>query len=188
MTLRWRSRIAREALKHRRRRRPLIGSAPAEVVPVRLDPELRAAVEARATADQTTTSDVISDALCHFLDVARTPPTGRQSDGRDGKGTGSTGHCSVILELVHAEIDSSDAAVERLGNDIAAIFDELGLPHLAPVRVISAKPLDRGGHKLNGGLTLAHCAPSWPAMTRNRVVWYVGAPIDCDTRLLQCMG
>jgi hypothetical protein len=59
-----------ETLKRRRRGRPLIGSAPAEVVPVRLDPELRAAVEARATADQTTTSDVIREALRRFLDVA----------------------------------------------------------------------------------------------------------------------
>jgi uncharacterized protein (DUF4415 family) len=59
-----------ETLKSRRRGRPLIGSAPAEVVPVRLDPELRAAVEARATADQTTTSDVIREALRRFLDVA----------------------------------------------------------------------------------------------------------------------
>jgi hypothetical protein len=47
-----------------------IGSAPAEVVPVRLDPGLRAAVEARAAAEQTTTSDVIREALRRFLDVA----------------------------------------------------------------------------------------------------------------------
>lgn len=59
-----------DALKQRRRGRPLIGSAPAEVVPVRLDPELRAAVEARATADQTTASDIIREALRRFLDVA----------------------------------------------------------------------------------------------------------------------
>ena len=50
--------------------RPSMGSGPAEVVPVRLDPELRAAVEARATADDTTTSDIIRDALRHFLHVA----------------------------------------------------------------------------------------------------------------------
>ena len=56
-----------EAVKRRRRGRPLIGSAPAEVVPVRLDPELRAAVEARATADHTTTSEVIREALRRFL-------------------------------------------------------------------------------------------------------------------------
>lgn len=58
-----------DVLKCRRRGRPLIGSGPVEVVPVRLDPELRAAVEARAAADRTTTSDVISDALRGFLDI-----------------------------------------------------------------------------------------------------------------------
>lgn len=47
-----------------------MGSGPAEVVPVRLDPELRAAVEARATADDTTTSEVIREALRRFLHVA----------------------------------------------------------------------------------------------------------------------
>jgi len=50
--------------------RPSMGSGPAEVVPVRLDPELRAAVEARATADDTTTSEVIREALRQFLHVA----------------------------------------------------------------------------------------------------------------------
>lgn len=35
-----------EALKTRRRGRPSMGSAPADVVPVRIDPELRAAIEA----------------------------------------------------------------------------------------------------------------------------------------------
>jgi hypothetical protein len=46
---------------------------------------------------------------------------------------------SVILELVPAEIDSTEASVERLGTDIATIFDEIGLPQPAPVRVISAE-------------------------------------------------
>ena len=50
--------------------RPAMGSGPAEVVPVRLDPELRAAVEARATADDTTTSEIIREALRRFLHVA----------------------------------------------------------------------------------------------------------------------
>jgi hypothetical protein len=50
--------------------RPSMGSGPAEVVPVRLDPELRAAVEARATADDTTTSEIIREALRRFLHVA----------------------------------------------------------------------------------------------------------------------
>ena len=47
-----------------------MGSGPAEVVPVRLDPELRAAVEARANADDTTTSEIIREALRGFLHVA----------------------------------------------------------------------------------------------------------------------
>ena len=50
--------------------RPLIGTAPAQVVPVRLDPELRAAVEARASAEQTSTSEIIREALRRFLEVA----------------------------------------------------------------------------------------------------------------------
>ncbi|MFN0092194.1 MAG: ribbon-helix-helix protein, CopG family [Acidimicrobiales bacterium] len=59
-----------EALKGRRRGRPAIGSGPAEVVPVRIDPELRAAVEARAVQDHTTTSEIIREALRRYLDVA----------------------------------------------------------------------------------------------------------------------
>lgn len=59
-----------EQLKARRRGRPPMGSAPAQVVPVRIDPELEAAIEARAAADQTTTSEVIREALRRFLDVA----------------------------------------------------------------------------------------------------------------------
>jgi hypothetical protein len=59
-----------DVLKTRSRGRPSMGSAAAEVVPVRLDPELREAVEARAHEDDTTTSDVIRRALRKFLDVA----------------------------------------------------------------------------------------------------------------------
>jgi hypothetical protein len=59
-----------EALKTRRRGRPAMGSGPADVVPVRIDPELRAAIEARAKADHTTTSEIIREALRRFLDVA----------------------------------------------------------------------------------------------------------------------
>jgi hypothetical protein len=59
-----------DALKGRRRGRPLIGSAPAEVVPVRLEPELRAAIEARAEADDTNSSEIIRRALRAYLDVA----------------------------------------------------------------------------------------------------------------------
>jgi len=50
--------------------RPSMGSEPAEVVPVRLDPELRAAVEARATADDTTTNEIIRETIRRFLHVA----------------------------------------------------------------------------------------------------------------------
>ena len=53
-----------------RRGRPPLGSGPSEVVPVRLDPELREAVSARADADDTSTSEVIRRALRAFLDVA----------------------------------------------------------------------------------------------------------------------
>lgn len=59
-----------DVLKTRRRGRPMLGTAPSDVVPVRLDPDLRQAVEARAEADHTTTSEVIRQALRHFLDVA----------------------------------------------------------------------------------------------------------------------
>lgn len=60
-----------ESLKQQRKPgRPAMGSGPAEVVPVRIDPELRAAIEERAEAESTTTSAVIREALRKFLDVA----------------------------------------------------------------------------------------------------------------------
>ena len=59
-----------DALKARRRGRPLMGAGPADVVPVRIDPELRAAIAARAEADHTTASEIIREALRRFLDVA----------------------------------------------------------------------------------------------------------------------
>ncbi len=55
-----------ETLKPRRRGRPPLVGGPADVVPVRLDANLRAAVEERAANDHTTTSDVIR----RYLDVA----------------------------------------------------------------------------------------------------------------------
>ena len=57
-------------LTPRRRGRPPLVGGPADVVPVRLDATLRAAVEARAANDQTTASDVIREALCRYLDIA----------------------------------------------------------------------------------------------------------------------
>ena len=49
--------------------RPPMGSGPAAVVPVRLHPELRAAVVAWAIADDTTTSAIPREALRRFIDV-----------------------------------------------------------------------------------------------------------------------
>lgn len=54
----------------RRGGRPPLGSGPAEVVPVRLDPELRAALAARADADDATASEVIRQGLRAWLRVA----------------------------------------------------------------------------------------------------------------------
>jgi Ribbon-helix-helix protein, copG family len=56
-------------LKPRPGRKPM-GSTAAEVVPVRLNPELKLAVELRAAADHTTSSEIIRQALREFLDVA----------------------------------------------------------------------------------------------------------------------
>ena len=59
-----------EALKGRRRGRPPLGSGPADVVPVRIDPELRDRVAKAAEDSGTTASDIIRKALRHYLDVA----------------------------------------------------------------------------------------------------------------------
>ena len=56
-----------EELKTRRRGRPLLGRAPSEVVTVRINPELRAAISARAEKDGTTVSAVHREALRRFL-------------------------------------------------------------------------------------------------------------------------
>jgi hypothetical protein len=63
--------------------------------PFRLDPELRAAVEARATADQTTTSDVISEAFRRFLDVLRIGSS-KAGIGRTGRPKGGA-HWSTTV-------------------------------------------------------------------------------------------
>jgi len=70
-------RMAREAeagldiTKLRRRPgRPAMGSGPAEALPVRLEPELRKALDERAAAEHTTASDVVREALRHYLAVS----------------------------------------------------------------------------------------------------------------------
>ncbi|MGC8627928.1 MAG: ribbon-helix-helix protein, CopG family [Acidimicrobiales bacterium] len=50
-----------------KRGRPALGSAPANVESVRLDPELRQQLVARAREQGTTTSEVIREALRRFL-------------------------------------------------------------------------------------------------------------------------
>lgn len=50
-----------------KRGRPSLGSAPASVESVRLDPELRQELVQRAQTDGTTTSEVIREALRTFL-------------------------------------------------------------------------------------------------------------------------
>jgi uncharacterized protein (DUF4415 family) len=61
-----------DALLARRgkRGRPALGSAPASVESVRLDPELRDQLLERAKAEGTTTSEVIREALRRFLKAA----------------------------------------------------------------------------------------------------------------------
>jgi hypothetical protein len=53
-----------------KRGRPALGSAPASVESVRLDPELRDQLLERAKAEGTTTSQVIREALRRFLKAA----------------------------------------------------------------------------------------------------------------------
>ena len=57
-------------LLRRRGGRPPLGSAPATVESVRLDPELRDALVERARRDDETPSSVIRKALRKYLDVA----------------------------------------------------------------------------------------------------------------------
>jgi hypothetical protein len=54
----------------RRPGRPAMGSAPAESFPVRLEPELRQALDERAAADETTASEVVRAALRQYLKVS----------------------------------------------------------------------------------------------------------------------
>ncbi len=59
-----------ELLARPKRGRPRLGSAPASVESVRLDPELREELAVRARADGTTPSEVIREALRRFLRAA----------------------------------------------------------------------------------------------------------------------
>jgi hypothetical protein len=60
-----------DGIKLRRRPgRPAMGSGPADALPVRLDPELRQALDDRAAAEHTTASDVVRKALRRYLKVS----------------------------------------------------------------------------------------------------------------------
>ena len=59
-----------EPVTVRKRGRPTLGDGPAEVVPVRVDPALRAALDERAAKDETTVSEVIRTALRRYIDAA----------------------------------------------------------------------------------------------------------------------
>lgn len=54
----------------RRPGRPAMGSAPADSFPVRLEPELRRALDERAAAEETTASEIVREALRRFLKVS----------------------------------------------------------------------------------------------------------------------
>jgi len=54
----------------RRPGRPAMGSAPAESFPVRLEPELRRALDERAAADDMPASEVVREALRRYLKVS----------------------------------------------------------------------------------------------------------------------
>lgn len=54
----------------RRPGRPPMGSGPADTLPVRLDPELRRAVDDRAAAEKKTASEVVREALRRYLKVS----------------------------------------------------------------------------------------------------------------------
>jgi predicted transcriptional regulator len=47
-----------------------MGSGPADALPVRLDPELRRAVDERAAAEHTSSSEVVRNALRRYLKTA----------------------------------------------------------------------------------------------------------------------
>ena len=56
-------------LRHVGRGRPALGDGPARAIQARLDPELHAALERRARADQKTSSEIVREALHEYLSV-----------------------------------------------------------------------------------------------------------------------
>jgi CRISPR-associated endonuclease/helicase Cas3 len=62
--------VDRLMARRRKRGRPALGSSPASVESVRLDPELRLELLQRARSEGTTTSEIIREALRRFLRAA----------------------------------------------------------------------------------------------------------------------
>ncbi len=60
-----------------RRGRPLLGRAPATTFAVRLDPDLRSALDERAERHGVSAAEVVRQALRHFLSVDEKPGSGR---------------------------------------------------------------------------------------------------------------
>lgn len=54
----------------RRPGRPAMGSGPADSFPVRLEPELRRALDERAAAEDISASEIVREALRHYLKVS----------------------------------------------------------------------------------------------------------------------
>ena len=54
----------------RRRGRPTMGSSAAQTLPIRLEPELRRAVDERAAQEHTTASDLVREAIRKYLNAS----------------------------------------------------------------------------------------------------------------------
>jgi uncharacterized protein (DUF4415 family) len=128
-----------------KRGRPALGSAPASVESVRLDPELRDQLLERAKADGTTTSELIREALRRFLKAAR--PQG--ASARYPVGVGSVGGRCGDAQLAVADTPRARARRGPLawlaGHWLLAVRNHYRRSPLAPRVVIVAMPrsLDR---------------------------------------------
>jgi hypothetical protein len=114
----------------RRGGRPLIGSGPAGVESVRLEPELRAALRQRASRDKETTSAVLRSALRGYLGLQREPENSSGAVNRPFLSSGGlpTEQDSVVLPPdperrtsrdVSTPTDAGRVNTRRLGPDHA---------------------------------------------------------------------
>ena len=55
---------------HIRRGRPLMGTEPAKSFPVRLDPELRKSLDARAAEEEKPAAEIVREALRRYLEAS----------------------------------------------------------------------------------------------------------------------